>query len=284
MLACRQQRNFKFAVKRLFNVVENANKFPHAVILLKVPNAQSLEIHNLLQLKRVVILKLDELLKQKLIPLIIDALVYCKKGPYATCSIFEDMIPKFRDLRSLGRDYILGEYDRENLGDNSLNRCTPSANAIEPESFKIGKTTPGKENDCAGPHFIISHTISGYIVRRYRRSNNRQRFISRNSRKHFVDAHVTRLRLPPNEGNACSASSFSGAVLQNQATESQVMEAEESAFNTSMTTDVSNEEIETELSNCVAKGKKRRLQEAETDVEQCSRGCPKPRLGYRQIF
>lgn len=28
----------------LFNVMENANKFLHAVILLKVPNAQSLEI------------------------------------------------------------------------------------------------------------------------------------------------------------------------------------------------------------------------------------------------
>lgn len=47
--------------------------------------------------------------------------------------------------------------------DISLNRCAAESEGFLPEKFKLGNPTPGNENDCSGPHFILEDHILDVI-------------------------------------------------------------------------------------------------------------------------
>lgn len=88
---------------------------------------------------------------------LIDLVVYAgEKGTCNKCDLIE------RIHRDYGeRKYVLREV-RVNLKNNdiSLNRCAIENEGFLPEMFKLGNPTPGAENDCTGPHFILEDNIS----------------------------------------------------------------------------------------------------------------------------
>lgn len=85
-----------------------------------------------------------------------DMVVYAERAAAEKCSIFEEIQPQFID-----RDYMLREFDISfDERDNSLNRCTVETICCVPEKFKVGKRTPGAENDCTGAFFTLTSDIS----------------------------------------------------------------------------------------------------------------------------
>lgn len=96
--------------------------------------------------------KLKDLIKKNLV----DLVVYGRKAPYDNCVLFTDLYNEYTNM-----DYILREFDNNQEGlDRTLNRCTVvSTNGFVPEHFKLGAPTPGAENDCTGPHFIIERLL-----------------------------------------------------------------------------------------------------------------------------
>lgn len=97
-------------------------------------------------------LKINSELEKRLRNNLVDLVVYGRKVPFDRCSFFERIYPDFE-----GRKYVLREFDT--LKDHSLNRCAVETTGFLPEKIKLGKPTPGAENDCDGPHFIIEHEI-----------------------------------------------------------------------------------------------------------------------------
>ena len=144
----------------LFDVMSNGNVYPEAVLLLRVlaTGGAARDFHNTLQLGRYKLsVKIDNDLKAKLKEYVLDGVVYARRSVYTSCSIYEEIIPKFRDMES---SYVLTDYDYEESRDNSLNRCTELTDPFMPETFKLGLPTPGSENDCSGPRFILSEIIA----------------------------------------------------------------------------------------------------------------------------
>lgn len=79
-----------------------------------------------------------------------DLVVYGRRAPSDSCGLFLDLYPDFDNRR-----YALREIDSSESGrDNSISRCTIQTDGFLPEKFKLGKPTPGAENDCSGTHFI----------------------------------------------------------------------------------------------------------------------------------
>lgn len=96
--------------------------------------------------------KLVELLKKYLI----DLVVYTgDKGTCDKCELIERIYSEYGQ-----RKYVLRE-TKSNLANNdiSLNRCASENIGFLPEMFKLGNPTPGAENDCTGPHFILEENI-----------------------------------------------------------------------------------------------------------------------------
>lgn len=94
--------------------------------------------------------KLNEFLKNNLI----DLVVYSEKSDRDRCDIFEELHPPFAQKK-----YTLREFSFKRGSDISLNRCTIESDGFVPEKFKIGKPTPGLENDCSGAYFIFEDRI-----------------------------------------------------------------------------------------------------------------------------
>lgn len=45
----------------------------------------------------------------------------------------------------------------------SLNRCAVESSGFLPEKFKIGNPTPGKANDCTGPHILLENIVPANV-------------------------------------------------------------------------------------------------------------------------
>lgn len=93
--------------------------------------------------------KMKALLKQHLV----DMVVYSKMYDSNRCDIYEEIYPQF-----VGRKYVLREFNAVDV-DYTLNRCASESLGFRPEKFKIGKPTPGADNDCSGAHYIVEDRI-----------------------------------------------------------------------------------------------------------------------------
>lgn len=100
-------------------------------------------------------LKIDEKITDLLTKYLVDLVVYTGR----TCCDKCDFIEKIHSDYS-GRKYVLRDL-MMNLKNNdvSLNRCAIESTAFLPEMFKLGDPTPGAENDCNGPRFILEELI-----------------------------------------------------------------------------------------------------------------------------
>lgn len=95
--------------------------------------------------------KLIEILKKNLV----DMVVYGSKNSCDKCKLFEIIREDFANKK-----YSLREFATNNKNqDISLNRCALEGLGFLPEKFKLGKPTPGKMNDCTGPHFMLEDYV-----------------------------------------------------------------------------------------------------------------------------
>lgn len=102
------------------------------------------------------VLPINEKLTDVLKKYLVDLVVYT--GDKSTCDKSKIIEKIYSDY--VGRKYVLREMT-VNLDSNdiSLNRCAVESSGFLPEMFKLGKPTPGAENDCTGPHFILEDNI-----------------------------------------------------------------------------------------------------------------------------
>lgn len=99
--------------------------------------------------------KLIDILKKHLV----DLVVYSENNACDKCTLFEDIHSDF-----FGKKYTLREFSTNiEKKDITLNRCALESFGFIPEKFKIGLPTPGKPNDCSGPHFILEDNLLSAI-------------------------------------------------------------------------------------------------------------------------
>lgn len=90
---------------------------------------------------------------------LVDLVVYGERAACDKCELFEIIHNDFS-----AKKYTLREFPtNKEKKDISLNRCAIEGIGFIPEKFKIGVPTPGKRNDCTGPHFILEEIISNTI-------------------------------------------------------------------------------------------------------------------------
>ncbi len=70
------------------------------------------------------------------------------------CLVFEQLRPNF--VEPIRKNYILRDINLKEK-DLSLNRCTASTSPYLPKAFKLGKLTPGQDNDCKGTKFLLEN-------------------------------------------------------------------------------------------------------------------------------
>lgn len=95
--------------------------------------------------------KLKDILKKSLV----DLVVYGERKACDKCEFFEVIHDDFANKKYTLRDFS------KNIENSviSLNRCALERYGFLPEKFKLGSLSPGKENDCSGPHFILEENI-----------------------------------------------------------------------------------------------------------------------------
>lgn len=106
------------------------------------------------------VLPINDKLTETLEKYLIDLVVYVgDKSTCDKCGLIERIHSDYGQ-----RKYVLREV-KTNLAfhDISLNRCAIENLGFLPEMFKLGNPTPGAENDCTGPHFILEDHISDMV-------------------------------------------------------------------------------------------------------------------------
>lgn len=151
----RESWNNKNKFISMTNFLENSNTDIYAIGILYKKNDPMSSIQ-LEKNKNTIVIddKLKEFLKNNLI----DLVVYSEKFDRDRCNIFEELYPAFAQKK-----YTLREFNFKKGTDISLNRCTIESDGFIPEKFKIGKPTPGLENDCSGAYFIFEDRIQQFL-------------------------------------------------------------------------------------------------------------------------
>lgn len=153
----RQSWNVKSNLMSITNFLDNGIEDIYAIgLLYKKDDAMS--SIQLQKNKNTIIIdeKLNVFLKNNLI----DLLVYSEKCDRDRCNIFEELHPAFTKKK-----YTLREFNFKN--DISLNRCTIETDGFIPEKFRIGKPTPGFENDCSGVYFVLEDRIQQILPKKH---------------------------------------------------------------------------------------------------------------------
>lgn len=132
--------------------IPNANDHLRAIALLKgQPPTESLPTITLSRKKPSIVINREIL--ELLNKVVVDMVVYGRRAPSDSCSVFEDIYSEY----TRSRKYVLRDFDVTK--DRSINRCSTQTLGFIPEDFKLGQPTPGQENDCTGPHFILEDHI-----------------------------------------------------------------------------------------------------------------------------
>lgn len=91
---------------------------------------------------------------------LVDLVIYTRDRQCNKCNLFEIIHEEFTS-----KQYTLREHPMSSdKNDISLNRCAVESIGFLPEKFKLGNPTPGSENDCGGPHFILKDHILDTIA------------------------------------------------------------------------------------------------------------------------
>lgn len=150
------QSSFSKGRNTLTSFLTNVNPEMRAIALLydeknSFGDISLTEKDNLLPISETII----NTLKQYLV----DLVVFAGNVPCDKSDLIEKIYSDFGQ-----RKYVLREV-KFNVADDeiSLNRCTIANDGFLPEMFKLGNPTPGAENDCNGPHYILEDNIEEAI-------------------------------------------------------------------------------------------------------------------------
>lgn len=154
----------------LQDVIPNGNTSPFAAILLKTTRQDSENQLKKLRLsirddtthrtKTVPHLKITDELEKIIADHLHDIVIYGRQTVINDCGFFKQLL-KNEEHKSL----ILParEWDRVGHEDLSLNRCPDSAADFKKKfifsQWKLGKRTPGEQNDCTGTQWIIERAL-----------------------------------------------------------------------------------------------------------------------------
>ena len=90
---------------------------------------------------------------------LVDMIVFGSKDSCDKCKAFEIIHEDFANKK-----YALREFPQNIQNEDiSLNRCALEGLGFLPEKFKLGKPTPGENNDCMGPNFILEDNLLSLI-------------------------------------------------------------------------------------------------------------------------
>jgi hypothetical protein len=152
------------STRSIVDFFPNGNTYPEMVILFRTSSEGQVLFNNLKPTAHH-----DRYLNGRgrliLKNVLLDAVVYARKITYTHCSIFEDLVDSFKMLHSNKQHYVLIDLETPQNRDNTINRCTELISSYVPEYFKIGSPTPGNENDCTGPNFVISVLLNKNMSR-----------------------------------------------------------------------------------------------------------------------
>ena len=169
------QLKVDYEKKQLHDVIENGNKVPLAILLLKENTGRQLGIKQLAITlpeanrrskvfpKPIVI---NDILAQVIKMSVIDMYIFSRRSFINSCTFFKQ-ISLFKSPLKV---YSIGtEFDVQGHTDVSVNRC-PTQEEREDEllmntHFKIGKKTPNADNDCTGVHFTIEENVLDILER-----------------------------------------------------------------------------------------------------------------------
>lgn len=143
----------------LMNFIGNGNRNLKAIVLIYNKNHAFNEFTIKKGEPRI---KITNDMKATIREYIVDMVVYGRQAQNDKCQLFEDIYPDF-----INRKYALREYDQENKEDLSLNHCSLDGAAFAPEKFRLGKKTPGTENDCTGRAFFLEDKILNVLPMYY---------------------------------------------------------------------------------------------------------------------
>ena len=147
----------KLARHQFHNFLMYAHEAPNGIALLYNVNGMP-STFKLTRRKHK--LPITDTIKKKIKSNIVDFLIY---GTHYTrsdkCGIFEALYPPFNLI-----NYVLHDINTNN--DMSINKCSLQAfSQFRPDLFKLGKLTPGLENDCeSGISFIVKKRIDQCIA------------------------------------------------------------------------------------------------------------------------
>lgn len=138
----------------LSNFIINADKNLNAIVLLH--DNEKLNPFELISLdKKKTYIRISDDIVELLKKYAIDLVVYGETTACDKCELFELIHNEFSN-----KQYTLREFSTDvQRRDISLNRCAFESNGFLPEKFKIGSPTPGCENDCSGPRFLLEDHI-----------------------------------------------------------------------------------------------------------------------------
>lgn len=132
---------------------------PRAVLLLHATGVELSTLINKLRHINTNVVKIDDTLKLLLKKTMKDMIVYGRKSSYNKCLIFEELHEPLQDAKL----YMLRDINKADTTDSSLNRCSEVPEPYQFRYFKIGKTTPGRKNDCSGAFFFLEEAITRQI-------------------------------------------------------------------------------------------------------------------------
>lgn len=155
----------------LTNFLNTGDKSLNAIVLVYNKDGKPLQDFELTENKKFI--TLNENLLNIIQENLVDMVVYTRRGEFFRCNMYETIAPKLK-----GRQYALRELDLSTEGkDLTLSRCSVTSDAVCPEGFKISEQTPGEENDCTGPHFIMENYASELFMAVPNVSNTPTKFI-----------------------------------------------------------------------------------------------------------
>lgn len=135
-----------------------ANKDVHAIGLLHDKRKLN-PFSDFVLSKKQPSIKINEGILAQLKDHLIDLVVYGDAEVCQECKLFEKINNEF-----VTKKYILREFPKNAAQEDiSLNRCAVESHGFIPEKFKLGNPTPGKHNDCSGPHFLLEDHIPSVV-------------------------------------------------------------------------------------------------------------------------
>lgn len=108
-------------------------------------------------------IKINDAIIDQLKNHLIDLVVYGENKACDKCKLFERINDEFALKKFILREFPTNKVKK----DMSLNRCAVESTGFLPEKFKLGDPSPGKPNDCTGPHFLLEEYIPVNVMSAY---------------------------------------------------------------------------------------------------------------------